>query len=235
MEATPAREDVLDNVVWHALRGPQRGLAEWSPSGRSGRFDPRISVFAAVDRFAPGAWSDLGTLVGPGGVAVLFRDEVPPPPDGWREIFREPTWQLLAGPQPPEPDEEIVRLGLADADDMLALARLTEPGPYLAGTRELGTYVGIRCQGELLAMAGERFRAPGFTEISAVCTHPDARRRGYAAALTSWLVRQIRDRGEEAFLHVLATNAGGLCLYEKLGFHRRRQVDAVAAIFDGEA
>ena len=116
---------------------------------------------------------------------------------------------------------------------MLDLTRRTEPGPFLARTVELGTYVGIRHGGTLVAMAGERLKAPGFTEISAVCTHPDARRRGYGAALTLWMAAHIRQHGDEAFLHVLEANENALRLYEAIGFRRRRMVDAVAAVWTG--
>lgn len=233
MTTAAATESVLDNVVWHALRGPQARHAEWEGDGRAGRFDPEVAVFTAVDRLDDESWAAQAALVGSGGATILFRDEVPTPPRGWDEVFRGPTWQLVAGDLPSTPESPVVPLSAADADEMLALVRRTEPGPFQIRTVELGTYVGIRSEGRLVAMAGERLRAPGYTEISAVCTHPDARRRGYGATLTLWMAAHIRERGDEAFLHVLATNESALRLYEAIGFRRRRMVDAVAAIWSG--
>lgn len=230
MMAGTATENVLDNVVWHALRGPQAHVAEWDEAGRAGRFDPGVSVFSAVERLDEASWKAQADLVGPAGATLLFRDEVPEPPAGWQEVFRGPTWQLTAGDVGPAEEVGIERLGEDDAEEMLDLARLTEPGPFLLRTPELGTYVGIRQEGRLVAMAGERLKTPGFTEISGVCTHPDARRRGYGTALTRWITNDIRERGGEAFLHVLASNENALRLYEAIGFERRRSVDAVAAV-----
>lgn len=104
---------------------------------------------------------------------------------------------------------------------MLALAQLTKPGPFGLRTRELGTYIGIRQNGQLVAMAGERLRVPGFTEISAVCTHPDHLGRGYAATLMTELMHRIRSRGEVPFLHVREDNTRAIPIYERLGFRKR--------------
>ncbi len=226
-----ATENVLDNVVWHALRGPQADLAQWSPNGRAARFQPEIAVFAAVDQLDDDGWAAQAELVGAGGAALLFRDHVPTPPAGWDEVFRGPTWQLVAGALPAPPTVGIEILSVDDASEMLALTQLTEPGPFFVRPRELGTYVGVRHEGKIVAMAGERLKTPGFTEISAVCTHPAVRRRGFGAALTLWMAAHIRERGDEAFLHVLAENENALRLYEAIGFRRRRLVDAVVAIW----
>ena len=181
------------------------------------------------------AWAAQSGLVGHEGMSFLFRDRVPPPPAGWREAFRIPTLQLVAGDLAPASELSVGRLAEADADEMLALTRLTEPGPFLRRTWELGTYVGVREQGRLVAMAGERFRLPGWTEVSAVCTHPDARRRGLGAALSLWVARHIRERGDEAFLHVVETNENALRLYEAIGFKVRRTLDVVGAQWLGES
>ena len=121
---------------------------------------------------------------------------------------------------------------------MLALTKLTMPGPFGARTREMGDYFGIRGAGTLAAMAGERLRLPGYTEISAVCTHPDHLGRGYASALMEMLMERICSRGELPFLHVRSENARAIQVYERLGFriraslhyvvlrHRRNRVSA---------
>jgi GNAT superfamily N-acetyltransferase len=234
--AEPETDDrVLDNAVWHALAGPQAHFAEVDPSQRALRFPSDVAFFCGVESLDAAGWEALAALAGPGGAAVLFRDEVAPAPAGWSELFRGFGWQLVAGAIPPAPDVEVTTLGPADVGEMLALALLTEPGPFFERTIELGSYVGVRRDGRLLAMAGERLRVPGFTEVSAVCTHPDARREGLARDLTLWVAHAIRGGGDEAFLHVLGDNENALRLYRKLGFEVRRKVDVVAAQWAGES
>ena len=125
------------------------------------------------------------------------------------------------------PDEEAVRLEALDVPDMLDLVGRTRPGPFLPRTVELGSYLGIRREGKLLAMAGERMRPPGYTEISAVCTDADARGSGFASRLMRAVAYGIRARGETPILHAAATNATAIRLYERLGFAVRREFDFV--------
>jgi predicted GNAT family acetyltransferase len=120
------------------------------------------------------------------------------------------------------PDTEFENLRESNALEMRSLAELTQPGPFFARTHQLGEFIGIRSGGKLIAMAGERMKAPGFTEVSAVCTHPDHRGRGYAGALMAKVAVKILSRGETPFLHVYAHNTGAIALYEKLGFRLRR-------------
>jgi predicted GNAT family acetyltransferase len=105
---------------------------------------------------------------------------------------------------------------------MLELVAETDPGPFLTRTIELGDYLGIRSDGALVAMAGERFRLDGWTEISAVCTKPDHRGRGLASQLVGALVASIQARSQRPFLHVLSTNTGAIRLYEEIGFRVRQ-------------
>ncbi|MFL6115759.1 MAG: GNAT family N-acetyltransferase, partial [Catenulispora sp.] len=99
-----------------------------------------------------------------------------------------------------------------------------KPGPFLPRTIELGSYLGIRHDGRLVALAGERLRPPGWTEISAVCTHADFRGRGLATRLIRAVAHGIRERGETPFLHTGAENVNAIRLYEALGFRLRRTV-----------
>ncbi|MFY9931472.1 MAG: GNAT family N-acetyltransferase, partial [Streptosporangiaceae bacterium] len=115
-------------------------------------------------------------------------------------------------------------LGLADVPEMLALTGRTKPGPFLSRTVEMGTYLGIRRGGVLVAMAGERLHPPGWTEISAVCTDPAWRGHGLASRLVLAVAAGIRARGEIPFLHALASNVTAIRLYEELGFRLRRRV-----------
>jgi predicted GNAT family acetyltransferase len=107
---------------------------------------------------------------------------------------------------------------------MFALARLTEPGPFFERTHQLGDFVGVRLEGRLVAMAGERLKLTGYTEVSAVCTHPEHRGSGYAAGLMSLVARKITERGEIPFLHAYDHNASAIALYQRLGYRRRRSV-----------
>lgn len=218
----------LDNAVWHALHGPRRHL------GRVGHaaavFDVTVSPFSAlVDEPDGSAWDELAGLVGPGSVAVLFRSPVPLPP-AWEVVHRVPCPQMVAGGVAAVDDERLEPLGADDVPEMRALADATKPGPFSRRTVEHGGYLGIRDgDGRLVAMAGERFRVPGATEISAVCTDADRRGQGLATALVLGLVHRIRARGEEAFLHAEATNTSAIRLYEDLGFQVRRQVEVTIA------
>jgi predicted GNAT family acetyltransferase len=108
---------------------------------------------------------------------------------------------------------------------MLALAQLTQPGPFLARTHVMGMFRGIRIDGRLAAMAGERMRVPGYTELSGVCTHPDFRGRGLARRLSAIVCAGIDARGETPFLHAWKDNHAAIALYEQLGFRLRAEVN----------
>jgi ribosomal protein S18 acetylase RimI-like enzyme len=215
----------LDNPAWHALHGPQRTFGTANPS--AARYAPDVAPFAALpSEPAAGDWEALGVLLGPKAVAVLFRDEVRAPA-GWKEIFRFPTVQMVGVGAEREESPRAEHLGAPDVAEMLGLAQRTRPGPFSERTIELGTYLGIRADGVLVAMAGERMRIPGHTEISAVCTDDRHRGRGLGSELVRALVAAIVARGEVPFLHAVADNVGAIRLYEKLGFTTRRMVEVV--------
>lgn len=234
MQHSPNDEAVLDDIVWHALTGPLARFAERAPKfgGQAAvalRFDPAVTVFGALERFDDGGWRSLAALLGVGGSAALARATVPTPPAGWQELARIPLFQMIAGELIERPSFEFDVLGPGDADEMFALATLTEPGPFLLRTHELGRFIGVRRAGRLVAMAGQRFRVPGFVEVSAVCTHPDARGEGLGGALTLEVAHFIRDRGDVPFLHVTQTNESAVRLYRRLGFRIRRAAEVVVA------
>jgi len=122
---------------------------------------------------------------------------------------------------------EFIRLTQSDVPEMMALTKLTKPGPFGARTHEMGDYFGIRNAGALAAMAGERLRLPGYTEISAVCTHPDHLGHGYASALMGELMNRICSRGELPFLHVRTENVRAIQVYQRLGFTKRASLHYV--------
>jgi GNAT superfamily N-acetyltransferase len=224
---------VLDNAVWHSLCDRHAALAEGT--GRARRYPAELSVFSGVDTLDDGGWDALAELVGPGGGAVLFRPDIPAVPPGWRDAGRGNgnqfvAWELADLDTTGAPP--VVDLGPDDAERMLALATLTRPGPYALRTAELGNFVGVYEDGELIAMAGERLLPPGYTEVSAVCTHPDARGRGLAALLTHRVATRIRERGDIPFLHVAEANDGARRVYERLGFAFRTPVGFVRAVLE---
>jgi ribosomal protein S18 acetylase RimI-like enzyme len=224
----------LDNPVWHALNGPHGGFA--SGDGGARRYDPEVAPFAALpDEPTLDDWHALAGLVpardGEPGTAVVLARVGVEPPTGWETLFDLSAVQMLAPPDLADDandDPSFERLDAADVPDMLTLVAATRPGPFLPRTIELGSYIGLRDERELIGMAGERFRIPGMTEISAVCTSPRVQRKGIGAALVRAVARGIRDRGDAAFLHVASDNVAGLALYERLGFTARAKLDVIA-------
>jgi predicted GNAT family acetyltransferase len=214
----------LDRPVWSALTTRQAHLAQ-GDCGMALRFPPEMEPFGATPDNTPEQLSALGALTAKdSGVAIVERYAIAPPP-GLIAMIEEPVHQMTAARiSDPAHDLDIIPLGDGDAPEMRALAELTQPGPFHARTHELGGFVGIREGGKLIAMTGERLRVPGFTEISAVCTHPDARGRGLAAILMRVVGAKIVARGEQLFLHVYPHNKGAISVYEKLGFRHRADV-----------
>ena len=218
---------VLDNIAWHSMTGAHRHLAD--RNGLAARFHRDVAPFSALADRSDQAWRDVSELVGPGKPAILFGPRIDVPP-GWTVDVSFPCLQLVADAVPDRvPEIPLVELTKADVPEMVDLVQLTNPGPFAERTIELGRYVGHRVDGKLVAMAGERMRAPGFVEVSAVCTSADQRGRGLGAACTLAVVRHIRDNGNEAFLHVMNTNTNALRLYLALGFVVRREIDVVIA------
>nr|WP_307874979.1 GNAT family N-acetyltransferase [Frankia nepalensis] len=215
--AGPRDDAALHNVIWSALTGPQARFAE--RVGRAVRYQADVAPFAAM-LGGPGewAWDDLARVLGPGGTGVLFFvDEAPPA--GWRVLDRPGLVQMVATDAFADAREPEARvLGPADVPAVLDLIDRTRPGPYLERTIELGAYLGIFDGDALVAMAGERMRVPGLTEISAVCTDPAYQGRGLATRLMRAVAAGIRARGETPFLHAAATNTPAIRLYEHLGF-----------------
>jgi predicted GNAT family acetyltransferase len=214
----------LDRPVWNGLTTRQAHLAVGDPSTAL-RFVPEINAFGGTPDNTPDQLTALGALTPmDGGVAIVERHRIVPP-HSLIAMIQDSVHQMIAARiAAPDEDQGIVPLGDADAAEMRALAELTQPGPFCARTHEMGEFVGIRENGRLIAMTGERMRVPGFTEISAVCTHPDARGRGLAAKLMRVVAAKIVARGEQLFLHVYPHNKGAIAVYEKLGFRHRADV-----------
>lgn len=215
---TGAGEHVLDHAAWASLTGPHAHFAE--RRGDVVRYPVDVSPFLALPpEPTPADWADLAALAGP-GEAVLVAG-LPDPPPGWEVVQVIPGVQLVDDGVAAVPDGEAVRLTAEDVPEMLDLVARTQPGPFLPRTIEMGRYLGIRRGGRLAAMAGERLRPPGWTEISAVCTDPDFRGQGLATRLVHAVAAGIRARGETPFMHAAESNVNAIRLYESLGFRIR--------------
>ena len=211
--------------MWHSLTGVHAHLSR--RQGIAAAYDPEVSPFAGTAENGDAAWADLRILLG--GKSALLPGSPFPLPADVRVPFRAPVLQMVAPEWRPEPDHEAIELGPTDAAEMYALATRTKPGPFELRTGELGRYVGYRVDGKLVAMAGERFHPPGYTEVSAVCTDPDFRGRGYAERAMRTIGAGIVARGEIPFLHV-ATDNPAISIYERLGFVTRLQYEVAMVV-----
>jgi predicted GNAT family acetyltransferase len=216
----------LDRPVWASLATAHAGLSLGDDLAR--RYEPEVNRFASARDDSEAALQALARLVPPfDQIFVLQAPEIHVPAEltaikvamGVQMVVHVPVAPPDAGP------ESIVALGALDAAEMLALATLAEPGPFLSQTWRMGSFFGIRVDGRLAAMAGERFRFPGYTEVSGVCTHPDFRGHGFATRLSRHVAAAIAARGETAFLHAWKNNVAAISLYEALGFQWRCDVN----------
>jgi predicted GNAT family acetyltransferase len=211
----------LERPIWSALTTSHARFALGNDMAR--RFPPDVSPMTAVREVSPANLKALSDLVMPGEIVGLFSAE-PVFADGdFAVIEHKSVDQMVYEDGDTAPiSGDIAQLTPADVPEMLALAELTKPGPFVKRTIALGTYLGIRSNGELIAMAGERLKCDGYTEISAVCTHPAHGRRGLSSLLVRTLMQQMLARGETPFLHLYSTNTTAAALYRKLGFVHRR-------------
>jgi len=217
-----ANHHTLDNPAWSALGSKHSHLRQGGEFAR--RYHPTVSPFAALASHTPAAFQELHQLLGPDEQVALQTLGL-----------LEPTGSLLAehggllhqmiALQPVGgilDDKDVLPFSVTDAADMLHLAEKTKPGPFRTETYKTGRYIGIRDQGQLIAMAGERMRLDGYVEISAVCVDENYRGKGIAARLMQILRKDIEQRGDIPFLHVFDTNHSAIRLYEHLGFELRQ-------------
>jgi predicted GNAT family acetyltransferase len=221
----------LDRPVWSALNTRVAALAirRDQDGGSAVRLDPDVGVFVAAADDSAASRALLNALCREYPGAGLVEPEGDPiaavlpgvPVVSQASCVQMTANALTAGHHG---DLSVLTLDEADADEMLALATLTRPGPFRRGTLRLGGFIGVRRNGRLIAMAGERMKVDGFSELSGVCTHPDYRGLGLAGALSRVVVARILERGEQAFLHAYAEHATTVAFYEALGFRVRRRV-----------
>lgn len=229
--------DALDHAPWSSLDGDHRHLGIFDDSGRAAKYKKEVGLFGGLAEANAAGWDAAATITREGGIFGVFQAGVELPGSGWEVLFNEYANQFVAGTMRDEPvpadGAEVVQLGEGNIDAMVELTALAQPGPFKAGTAQMGKYFGIIGfgpeEGRLLAMAGQRFHPAGYIEVSAVCTHPDAQRRGYGGALTRRVVDEIRASGREAILHTRHNNDNARRLYEAMGFEFRKPVDVVVA------
>jgi len=220
-------EALLDRPIWSALTTSQKHLAEGGP--RALRYPVDMTPFADMADMSPASFAALRDLLSGSQVAALFTPEPVEMPAGFKVVLAETGEQMIGSPaDSPLRDAEIVTLGAGDVPAMVALTELTKPGPFALRTHELGTFLGIRAGGELVAMTGERMKPGQFVEMTAVCVHPDHRGRGYAQALLAAVARQVEARGEIPFLHVFSSNSSAIALYQRQGMWIRRRLHVTA-------
>jgi ribosomal protein S18 acetylase RimI-like enzyme len=213
----------LDNPVWSSVTGAHAGLADVVSvgDGRAGRYQTDVAPFGAVEDAADrSCWDALAELLAGHATCLLVEPTAIAP--GWEVITVIPGVQMDGTGLAPAPDRDAVALTEADVPEMLELIERTRPGPYLRRTIRMGGYLGIRHDGELIAMAGQRLHPSGWVEISAVCTDPRHRAQGLGTRLVRAVAAGIRSGGEIPFLHAAADNTAAIRLYEALGFTLRR-------------
>ena len=223
----------LDRAVFNALTTRLSRFTTPDSGAAAVRLDPEVGVFLAAADDSAASREALGVLARRyPGAGLVEREDGPMAgvlPEGLPVAAQVALVQMTATALTPAGpavrlDGAIEELGEADAPAMLALATLTRPGPFRSKTRALGPFVGIKQGGDLVAMAGRRLRVDGFTELSGVCTHPDHRGKGYAAALSRAVVGEILATGESAFLHAFADHGTTIAFYRGLGFQARARM-----------
>ncbi|MFD5092463.1 GNAT family N-acetyltransferase [Amycolatopsis thailandensis] len=214
-----------DDPVWSSLTGPHARFAE--RFGQVLRYQVDVAPFFALPPEPDdGVWADVAALAGPGATVTIHNSL--PLPEGWEVLGRIAGVRLVDVALEAAEDPEAVLLGPDDVPEMLDLVERTKPGPFRKRTVELGTYLGIRRGGALIAMAGERMHPPGWTEISAVCTDPAYRGQGLATRLIRAVAAGIRARGERPMMHAAATNTSAIRLYQSIGFELVPRPDFVS-------
>lgn len=211
---------LLDRPVWSALASRHAALAEGGALAR--RYPASIVPFASTGDDSEESLAALATLVRSGETIFMAQaDPIVLPGELTATVTADAVQMLAENPLEKVIDERIRLLGPSDAPEMLELAMLTKPGPFTLRAMDLGEFFGISIDGRLAAMAGERMKQTGFTELSGVCVHPDFRGKGLARLLSLFVAGRIASRGEAAYLHAYATNTAAIRLYERIGFELR--------------
>ena len=213
---------VLDNPIWESLASRHRSLA--LGVGDVARYPAHVAPFLGVAVDGIDVAGALESLM-PSGDTALLLGPVPATSPGWELEHLAQLAQMICPVRMPEVDGPgIIELSGSHHADVLALTALVYPHYFRPRTTDLGRYFGIYRDGRLAAMIGERMGMQGYTEISAVCTHPDCNGHGYARRLLAWLSNDNLDHGRIPFLHVSQQNQRAMRLYERNGYHIRREI-----------
>ncbi|MBC7488310.1 MAG: GNAT family N-acetyltransferase [Cytophagaceae bacterium] len=215
---------ILDNPVWAALISENYKLSLGNDTARYFKSD--VSTFAGVKEFTETNFKMLYDFIPFETPVPIFTDQKLVTAGPWKIITKVDSYQMLYTEHVEEKtkDTEIVKLNEHHVPEMMALTKLTNPGPFLPRTIDFGNYEGILNEGKLVAMAGQRLHSGDFVEISAVCTHPDHLGKGYARQLILNQIRNIQSRKETAYLHVRLDNERAVKIYEKMGFQIRKNI-----------
>ena len=219
---TDLPKNLFGDPVWTALHSEQShfGLT----NQKACRYPTEVVPFGAIAEANRASMEQLHALLDPGEFIWFIAEQYSEIP----ELIRQETLPCLQmvlpeNISPPDSPMAIVPLSCANAQEMVALTTVAFPGFFRLRTCEMGSYYGIRSSsGELIAMGGERLKLDGFSEISAVCTHPSFRGQGFAARLMWEVVRKQRREGVTSFLHVSAANDNAINLYFRMGFQVTR-------------
>lgn len=221
-------ESPLDNVAWSSLTNNHKHLGVIGE--KAAMYNSHTSMIAAVKEESSEAYSELAGLATPGVPVALVGFTAPKDHPDWM-VIRDAEVQQMTCSSPIEyVGMDFVTLTKEDVPQMVELVELTKPGPFSPGTIDMGKYIGLKVDGKLVAMGGERMNPVGHVEISAICTHPDYRGKGIAKAISGELTNGILERGLVPFLHVGVGNDVAIKLYEKLGYVYRRNVPGTAMI-----
>jgi len=218
---------ILDNMIWNAITTGNRNIAQ--VSGNAGCYLPDVAPFAGVAHCNDENIERLFEFLPAGrSVAVALDEGTELNETKWRMqqhmdccqmVYEQPVSSYSTAAS-----SSIVRLNMEHVPQMLELTAMTKPGPFHEKTIVFGNYFGIFIDGKLAAMTGQRMHPVPFMEVSAVCTHPDFRGRGYAKTLMLHVMKIILDNSFTPFLHVLTSNTTAIQLYEAIGFRLRRRL-----------
>jgi len=214
----------LDNPIWTALTTKQAQLAHSSALAR--RFPPEMTLLGALAANTAMAFDSLAQLIQRDPVTIYFSTP-PQPAAGWETVRSVELVQMVKeGAISPAatPEHEVIELTPADVPEMSAIYAATRPGRTLCQKiQKLGTFLGIRHEGRLVAMGGVRLHLAGYREITTVATQPEFEGRGYGTAVVMALVARIQAKVERPFLTVGVANERAIRIYRRLGFQERRK------------
>lgn len=215
-------EMMLDNPVWYALQTVHQAMALGTTTIQ--RYPTDILRILGCEKPADADLTEIEPWILP-DEKINMVGELAPMPRGWRLVSIFECTQMVCSQVielPVNRSKEIIPLTLSHREEMLELIRIALPGFFFTNTPLLGDYYGIVKNGHLVAMAGERLKIKGFTEVSAVCTHPDHRGHGYAQALVAWVSSKVLAEGAVPFLHYLSTNTRARAVYDLVGYTERK-------------